>query len=155
MKKLIVLLVFVGMSIGVFGQSIWKPVPKNLLFENKDRDITLNSTSSTWLWRFSAVIAAQELVYDKTLKEFTSHPLSSIGPAIGYRHFVSLPDGTPYNDFGINAALLIGGDINQIELTKMKLALLVNAFKFINVGTTYTLNSTNKFGILLGGSVNF
>lgn len=142
------------MSIAVSAQSIWKPVPDNL-FKTVDGNMRLSALPETWLWRFSALVVAEELSYNSESKLWESKPLSSIGPAAGYRHYSALPDGTPYNDFGINAALLLGTDINHIDQASMKAAIVINAFKFINVGGAYTFNNTNHWGILLGASVNF
>lgn len=154
MKRLIVLIALIAFfAVSGASQSLFKPVPKDLLAKEVNGVKTLTNASA-WLWRFSAAVTATELTWDKSSKKFVSAPLSSVGPAIGYRHYVEA-NGVPYNDFGVNAALLLGTDINNVELASMKLAILLNAFQFVNVGACYTFNNTNHFGILLGASVNF
>lgn len=146
MKKL-VLLSFILISITVQAQkpSIWRPIPD---FKEGDRAL-----QGQFLWRLSAVVTANELTWDKANHQFISAPLSSVGPAIGYKHIVPLDDGTPYIDWGVSAALLLGTDLNNP--TSVKAAVLLNAFNYINVGACYTFNQVNHFGILLGTSVNF
>jgi hypothetical protein len=148
---LILILGLFGASAG--AQSIFKPVPNNL-FAVQEKGLKATETPSVWLWRFSAEITAVELIYNKETKQFDSQPLSSAGPAIGYRHYTSLPDGSPYNDFGVNFAALIGTDITHITPASIKAALFINAFQYLNVGVDYSIGS-KTFGILLGASVNF
>jgi hypothetical protein len=151
MKKLIVILLFAVFTASGFAQSIFKPVPSNLFSHNLTAS-NVTQNASTWFWRFSAEVTAEELTWNKTTKQFDSAPLSSVGPAIGYRHFVPLADGTPYNDFGVNLALLLGTDINTIDPATLKVALMVNAFKFVNLGVDTNFKTV---GILLGASINF
>jgi hypothetical protein len=152
MKKLLIILTLFLITIAAQAQSIWKPVQPCIFSPTA---LKASGTNSIWLWRLSAVVVADELTYNKVTKSFDSTPLSSLGPAIGYRHFTKLSDGSPYNDFGINAAVLLGTDINHISTASMKAAIIVNAFKFINIGGAYTFNVTNHFSILLGASINF
>jgi hypothetical protein len=154
MKKLILVLCFLMVSLVGFSQvSLWKPIPKDLFYSTKYAKLG-EATPSIWLWRFSALLTATELTWDKSSNQFVSAPLSSVGPAIGYKHFTQLADGTPYTDFGINVAALFGTDINQVNPAVVKLAVTVNALKFVNIGFDYGLTN-NTFGILLGASVNF
>jgi hypothetical protein len=151
MKKLLIALSLLLTVTLCQAQSIWQPVPSTL-FKAKSAPFGVVATPGTWLWRFSAEVTAEELTWNKTTKQFDSAPLSSVGPAIGYRHFVPLADGTPYNDFGISLAALLGTDINQINPATIKLALLINAFQFVNIGVDTNFKTV---GILLGASINF
>ena len=153
MKKLIVILLFAFLVIAVNAQPIFKPVPKDL-FTSQLKSLKTPQIASQWLWRFSADITAVELIYNKTTKQFDSQPLSSAGPTIGYRHYTALQDGSPYNDFGVNFAALIGTDITHISPASIKAALFINAFQYLNVGVDYSFGG-KTFGILLGASVNF
>ena len=154
MKKFMIVLLFFALTVPIFSQSIWKPVPKNL-FDNSAKAV-----NTAWLWRFSGLVTANELNWVKADKEFVSAPLSSLGPLIGFRHYVptSPTDETPYNDYGFNAGLLLGADINDIEATKLKLVATVNAFQFINLGLAYTIKPIEGYSplsILIGAAVNF
>lgn len=152
MKKLTILFTFLLIGIVCQAQSIWKPVSSDIF---KSTPTKMAGVNSVWLWRLSALVVADELTYNKVTKQFDSQPLSSVGPAIGYRHFTPLTDGTPYNDFGVNAAILLGTDINHITTASMKAAVVINAFKFVNIGGAYTFNATSHWSILLGASINF
>jgi hypothetical protein len=154
MKKILTIIFLAAFTLSVSAQSIFKPVP-GTLFKQDASSLKSLTNASTWLWRFSAMVTATELQYDKATKQFVSAPLSSVGPAIGYRHFTALPDGTPFNDWGINAAILLGTDLEHIDPARIKAALLINAFSFVNVGACYTFGGTNHFGILLGASISF
>ena len=152
MKKLLIIFLLLGLSIYSYSQSIWQPIDKNMFQSEKKYTTSLSVISSVWLWRFSANITAEELTYNTITKKFASAPLSSIGPAIGYKHYTELPDGTAYNDVGFSAILLFGTDINQINPAVVKVGLVVNAFQYINVGIDTNFKT---FGILLGASINF
>jgi hypothetical protein len=161
MKKVIVLFMLVCFTLpGIAQVSLFKPVPKDLFTSGivPGKYLAAGEMPSKWLWRLSALVTADELVWDKTAKQFNSAPLSSVGPAIGFRHYTMLADGTPYNNYGFNAALLLGTNINQINPATMKFALTVNAFEFVNIGGAYTLNTPanlSPWRILLGASINF
>lgn len=153
MKKAILLIGIILISITTFGQkvSIFKPVPKDLF----TREITIDRTlQGDFLWRFSAQITGTELLYNKELKQFESHPLSSAGPAIGYRHYLIGTDGLPTTNWGVNAALLLGMDINNVDPASIKLAVTADVFK-LAFGIAYTFNQVNHFGILFGTNIVF
>jgi hypothetical protein len=152
MKKLITILLFATLAVSLNAQSLFKPVPKDLFTQNK---AVLNATqnASVWLWRISANVTAVELNWNKETKQFDSQPLSSAGPAIGYRHFTQA-NGLPYNDFGLNLAVLLGTDITHISPASVKVALIINALQYINVGADWNFGN-NKPGILIGASINF
>jgi hypothetical protein len=154
MKKIILLLFFVTFAVITNAQTIFHPVPSDI-FKTHSGTFQTVQNPSAWLWRMSAIVTATELTYEKATKQFISAPLSSVGPAIGYKHFYALPDGTPATDWGVSGALLLGMDINHIDPASMKAAILLNAFQFINVGGVYTFNNANHFGILIGASINF
>ena len=139
MKKLIIILFLALFTTSSFAQGLFRPIDKNM-FKTDASSLKSSPLASVWLWRFSAAVTAEELVWNKTTKQFDSAPLSSVGPAIGYRHFVPLADGTPYNDFGVNLAALLGTDINQINPASIKVALLINAFQFVNIGVDYSFS---------------
>jgi hypothetical protein len=154
MKKLfLITILLASVLISSFGQGLFRPVPQNL-FKTDGWAINKEVKPSVWLWRLSANITAVELIYNKTTKQFDSQALSSAGPAIGFRHYVADSNGLPYNDFGVNLAVLLGTDIEHVTPANIKAALLINAFQFVNVGVDYGIGS-KTFGILLGASVNF
>lgn len=154
MKKLLLLAsIFALLSLSVGAQGLFRPIPKDLFTANKSV-LKAVETPSVWLWRISAEVTAVELIYNKETKQFDSQPLSSAGPAIGYKHFTELPDGSPYCDFGVSLACLLGTDITQVVPANIKGALLINAFQYLNVGVDYGFGN-KAFGILIGASINF
>lgn len=153
MKKLIFAIILVAINFATFGQKVspFKPVPKDLF----TRELTIDRTiQGQFLWRFSAQVTAVELRYNKDLKQFESQPLSSVGPAIGFRHFTTGTDGLPVTNWGVNAALLMGTDINNVDPASLKIAVTADVFK-LAFGLAYTFNSINHFGILLGANIVF
>jgi hypothetical protein len=153
MKKIAVILMFLGFALAVNAQSMWKPVPKTLFTELKGT-VQAAPVSSVWLWRFNATLVADELVWDKTTKQFDSSPLSGVGPGIGIRHYYLAPDGTPASDWGVSFVALLGTDINNLSPADFKPVITVNAFNFLNVGVDYGVKA-KTFGILFGAQVSF
>lgn len=154
MKKLIVIFTLAMFTIAGMSQSVFKPVPKDLF---KTINLTVakaNLINTTFLWRFNASVVGDELVYNKTTKQFDSAPLSGVGPGFGIRHYYQAPDGTPASDWGIIFVALLGTDINNITPASIKPAITINAFNFVNVGVDYGFGN-KAFGIILGAQANF
>jgi len=162
MKKAVIVLALIALSLSGMAQdgiSLWKPVPKNLFqvvnAHNKLLNPKATAINSVFIWRLSAMITADELTWNKNTKQFVSTTLSSVGPAIGYRHYTQLNDGTGYNDWGVNLGVLLGTDINYAMPANAKIALTFNAFQFVNVGGAYTFNQPNNWSILIGANFTF
>ena len=114
--------------------------------------------NGTWLWRFDATVALDELVYNTEIKQYVSVPFSAIGPAIGYKHFVALPDGTPYSDFGVTGAILLGTNIYQPDMASLKIAVMATVFEYLKLGIAYTPNTPaniKHLSFVFGGSISF
>ena len=151
---LIFLLSGVGLACSAQGSStpFFKPVPKDLF---KTEKIGLNAAvtpTSVWLFRPSVEISAIEMVYNKTTKEFESEPLNSAGVGLSYQHYVS-NEGTPFNDFGFNALVLLGTDIENFSPASVSLAGTVN-YNVINIGGGYNFGQKVPF-ILTGITLKF
>jgi hypothetical protein len=157
MKRLIISLLFITLTVIGFSQSLFKPVPANL-FTAHDKALNLKAGTTTHeiLWRFDATVVATEFTFAAD-HQVTSKTLSAIGPGFGAKWYVpkSDVDPTPYNVFGVSAAILLGTDIYQPDLAAVKIAVLANAFQFFTAGVAYTPNATNKFSLLLGGQITF
>lgn len=157
MKKLIVLLFLVAITITSFSQGVFRPVSANL-FNMQDKALNLKAGTTTHvvLWRFNATIVATEFIFESS-HQVTSKTLSAVGPGFGAKWYVpkSDVDPTPYNVFGISGAILLGTDIYQPDLASMKIAVLANAFQFFTAGVAYTPNATSKLSLLLGGQITF
>jgi hypothetical protein len=159
MKKVFLTLAFIALTIIGFSQSVFKPIPKDLFrVANKTALKTALKLDTAVvaptkiLWRFNATLVGTELLYNKTTKQFVSRPLSGIGPGFGVRHYYSDANGLPATDWGISLVILVGTDIENIEVVKIKPAITVNAFNFINLGVDTDFKT---IGIVLGAQVNF
>lgn len=162
MKKLITFFLFASLTLAVSAQGLFKPVS---LFptqaENRYR-VSIGDIPVTqkWVWRFDATITIVELNYNKDSKQFISTAFSAVGPAIGYQHFVptSAVDPTPFNNFGVSAAFLLGENIYNPELAKIKLALVANVMQYFKFGLTYTPKPVfylSPLGFFFGGGITF
>jgi hypothetical protein len=153
MKRLLIIISFILLASVLTAQHVglFRPVPQTL-FQSSPGVLNASQNSSVWLWRLNANLIADELVWDKSTKQFNSIPLSAVGPGIGYHHFVELDNGAPYNDWGVNFLILIGTNIEQITPANLKAAFTINAFNIANIGVDTNFKT---FGILFGVSVNF
>jgi hypothetical protein len=153
MKKLIVVCMLIIGSVVANAQNpfkgFFKPVEKDL-FTNPDvmsvRGIS-DTTKGVWLFKFDAEITAIQLQYENVIKddgsvvkEWTSSPLSSVGPGIGYRHYIQY-NGEPYCNFGVNALVLVGYDWESISAADIALVGTITFLDFVNVGGGYNFGS--------------
>jgi hypothetical protein len=161
MKRLLMLLILVVCSLNVFSQSFqgfFKPVPKDLFKNDKYnstyfKNVVDSTKKGVWLFRFDAEVTAVQLVYNKTLKSWISSPLSSAGPGIGYKHYTEV-DGEPYNDFGVNALVLLGYNWNRLSEASVSTVCTVNFLEYVNIGGGY--DWVNKAPlVLLGATIKF
>lgn len=156
MKKLIMLLFLVAITVTGFSQGVFRPIPANLFnVQDKAFNLKAGTTTHVVLWRFDATVVATEFIFEGN--QVTSKTLSAVGPGFGAKWYVpkSDVDPTPYNVFGISGAVLLGTDIYQPDLAAIKIAVLANAFQFFTAGVAYTPSATSKFSLLLGGQITF
>jgi hypothetical protein len=151
MKKLLMLLSLILITGAIYAQSIFKPVPSDLFPRNRSIVATTDQSSSKWLLRAQVAITAINI----NLKTFETSSFSSIGPGIGWQHYV--PGETePFNDYGFSALFLIGQEQPELENVKaaFSIAIVANALGWINLGPIYDTRS-GQFGILTGVSLKF
>lgn len=151
MKRLIIALLLVVFATGsILGQDVgfFKPLPDNL-FKTGDKAVK----QSVWLFRPAVTVTAVALQWNKELKAFDASALSSAGMGVGYNHFIEV-NGLPYNNFGFNALVLFGVDIQNPSPATMSLALTGNLFQYLNIGGLYNFSS-KTFGVLTGVTVKF
>lgn len=156
MKKLIILCFLARLTFAgtLQGQSVrfFAPVPDQLF------QITANSPKalvnpSVWLFRPAIAVTAVQLNWNKDTKSFDAAALNSAGMGIGYQHFIEV-NGLPYNNYGLNAILLLGADIGQTEPATMAIALTGSFLQFVNIGGLYNI-TYKSFGILTGVTIKF
>jgi hypothetical protein len=142
-KRLLIVLSFLFIGIGLSAQSFFKPVPKDL-FTIETADRTIKGTS-VWLPRPAINLTAIQWNYDKVTKSFNATAFTSIGLGVGYQHFIDTPNG-PFNNFGFNAMMLLGENISG--------ALTFSGLGILNLGVTYNL-TIKQFGLLTGVQLKF
>ena len=160
MKKLLVLMAFVAISISTFSQGAWtgffQPVGHQQ-FETRLKGIAslrgTAVTSSVWLFRPAIEISATQLVYDRTSKQWSSSSFTSAGLGLGYQHYVD-NNGVPYNNYGFNLLLLVNAIPTETAPASVSAAGTVSALRFIDVGGGYNFGTKNPF-VLLGITYNF
>lgn len=148
MRKVFISLFFVALTVTGFSQGLFHKV-ESFPVKGNTKEVTLNQK---WEWRFDGTISLSEVLYNKDTKAFETNLVVGIGPAIGYQHYVptSAADPTPFNNYGVSAALLLGD--------KMKIALQMNLMQYFRFGLTYTPKaSTGIFpiGAFFGGGITF
>ena len=148
MKKLLILLLFVPVM--GFSQGLFKPV-RPFAFQPENIRLTM-ADAYKWQWRIDATVSLSEVVYNTALKEMQSNVIFGLGPAIGIQHFVPTSDidPTPFNNYGISLALLMG--------EKTKIALQANLMQYFKLGVTVTPKpDTDIFpvGLFFGGGITF
>lgn len=151
MRKLILILIvfFACTVIQAQSNKFFQPVSSNLF--KQDLNAVKAIKTDVWLIRPAITLTAVQLNWNKELKQFDASAFNQAGLGVGYQHFVELPDGSPYNNYGFNAILLLGAADLQ---PTMSVALTGSFFNYINVGGLY--NFTNKaFGILTGVQLKF
>jgi hypothetical protein len=145
MKKIIILLFFIGLSAGLTAQvNLFKPVPKNL-FAKAAPDTVLTAKgvyivqalekSSQWILRLTGGVLGVSYYRDKETKEVISEPLDAICAGISYLHYKEA-DGLPFNDFGFSAMLL-----QNVQRAGMGLGIYgtynTGPIGLLNIGTHY------------------
>lgn len=162
MKRLILSLIFVAIVAMGFSQGLLHKVDPFPTIKEKGDMLSkgiIPATSKT-VWRFDASIVIVELNYDKTAKKFLANSFSAVGPAIGIQNYVptSVTDPTPFNNWGISGAFLLGPSIYNPDLAAAKVAIVANIMQYFKFGTTYTFNmpdNISHFGVFFGGGITF
>jgi len=160
MKKLLILMAFVAITISGFSQGPWRgflrPVTHQQFVNRLNATCPLNTSvepSSLWYFRPAIEISATQLTYDRTSKEWSSSSLTSAGLGLGYQHYID-NNGTPYNNYGFNLLMLLGAVPTETTSASVSFAGTVSAFRLINVGGGYNVTTKNPF-ILLAVTYNF
>jgi hypothetical protein len=154
MKKLITILLFASLTLANYSQGFFKPVDRNM-FTPKDNALKTLAITQKWEFRPAIAISAVQLNWNKDKKQFDASAFNSAGIGIGYQHFIELPDGSPFNNYGFNGILLLGADdILNPTVPTISFAITGSFLQYVNIGALY--NFTNKsFGILTGVSLKF
>lgn len=142
MKKLIILILFVSLTLASYSQGIFKPVPKNL-FVSGDNALKATGATSVFIPRISVGLVANQFTYNSTTKELDLSSFSKVGLGLSVAHFIPI-DGLPYNNYSINAFIFFP---TQQPENGLSLALTVSALKYINVGLGYDFGIKRPFAL--------
>ena len=150
MKKLLIIF-FLAIGLSGMAQKPLKaflsPVPNDLFntIQTIDRDITVDQRSSVWLLRPSFTITAVQWNWDKVAKQFNATAFQSAGIGIGWNHYTEV-NGLPFNNYGVNALLLLGTDISA--------GITFSGLGIFNFGVVYNFNLKQP-GLLTGIQIKF
>lgn len=152
MKKFVVVLMLLSWTLAGFSQSPWKGFFKPV---TNDKVFMSNLTVGTSVWKFRPTVnvVAQKYTLTGDSKVFSVGTLSAGGIGVSYEHFIDI-DGVPYNNFGINGALLINTDILAEVPVSPCPYIGVQALQFLNLGVGYDLGVKRLF-FALGASYSF
>ena len=153
MKRLIVILLFF-ISIAGYSQKwdgFFKPITKNEFLVRSN--LADKAVTNVWLFRPAVTVTAVQLNWDKERKGFDATAFSSAGLGLGYQHFIDA-NGDTFNNYGFNALVLFGYDLQTTEPATISLALTGSMFQYLNLGILYNF-SGKMFGILTGVAVKF
>ena len=155
MRKLIVLLFFVGLTLTGYSQSkfdgFFQPVTKGK-FVVKTKAMTPGS-ENLWLFRPAVSVSAIKLTHDKDTKQWTSSSFTSAGFGLGFQHYIDNGE-TIYNNFGFNLLMLYTAVPTETTETGISLAGTISALKFLDFGVGYDFDLKQVFG-LMGIKYNF
>lgn len=150
MKRILLILSLVALMVTANAQvksvPLFTPVPEDL-FASDEYGLKSLENASVWMLRPSIQVTAVQLTWNKEKKSFDSAPLSSVGAGISYQHYIEV-DEQPFNNFGVNAFVLLGTDISQVSPASLGIATTVN-YSVINAGVGY--NFGNKVPFILTG----
>lgn len=157
MKKFIIVLALVVLTVGVSAQSPFrgflKPVTSDL-FSTGDKAV-----SSQFLLRPTVNVSSNLLKWDNTLKKVVNLSFARVGMGLSYAHYIEV-DGVPYNNFSINGLLLLptGTEITYFSLGATFSALDIYGFS-ISAGPLYDFNKGHPFveniGLMTGVQITF
>lgn len=150
MKKVILLLLIIFVTINIEAQSrwsgFWRPVEKSVLVSKAPGDKTFE-----FKFRPAATMTAIQFDWDKEAKLFTASSFASAGIGAGLQHYIEQADGSLVNNYGFNALLVLDGSQGTAGAG---IAITASALRFVSLGGGYSL--TNKrFFLLTGIMYNF
>jgi len=123
MKKLIFIAVLFILGMVAYAQSMWKPVPPDLISKKA------LGKSTAFIPRFTLGITAQQFSWNKEESKLDQSTLSKIGIGVAAAHYINLNDGTLYNNFTITGLCLFP----TVEDSGVTLAAVASALKFANI----------------------
>jgi hypothetical protein len=155
MKKLIIAFILVALTAAGYSQSKWdgffKPIEKNeFLMRSNLADKAIVDMLKV---RPVVSLTAYKVSKNKDTGKMESSSFTSGGVGLGLEHFIEV-NGTPYNNWGVEALVLFTMIPTETVKTGTSLVVAFSALNIISVGPGYDL--TNKqFFVLTGITFNF
>lgn len=154
MKKIIVALLFMSIMITSFSQSawkgFWKPVSSDKVFMS---GLNVGVGFNEWKFRPTVSVLAQKFTLSGDDHVFTVGTLNAAGVGLSYQHFIDI-DGAPYNNFGINAVLLVSTDFGEEIKVSPCPFIGLQALQFLNAGIGFDFGVKKVF-FALGATYSF
>jgi hypothetical protein len=152
MKKYVMLIMMVLLSIGLMAQTHWSQFAKVTRGMSVAQLKGEGDKTFDWYVKPTAQLTAMNLNINPVTKMVEASAFSAVGVGIGGQHYVER-GGVLVNDFGVNALFIING----APLNKQAgfgIAATINALSFVDVGGGRDFTN-KKWLILLGGSWTF
>jgi outer membrane lipoprotein-sorting protein len=155
MKKLFLIGFLVMLTLAGSAQigNIFKPI-ENVLYTEvvaADGQKSLAFIKDVALRLNVGVTTTQSTYVNEEGKLFDTHPMAAIGFGPGYQHYVARPDGSLFNDYGVNLLVLVPTGVVQDQ--GMGLGLFGNLDIF-QVGVDYNFG-LKKFSLDTGITLKF
>jgi len=159
MKKLFLIGIIALLAMTANAQNLFKSVKPFPTTQEKQYMVSkgIMPIERKMNWRFDAAVAFTEFTWSSSLKKFTPQMFSAVGPAIGMQWYraTSDVDPTPFNIYGVSAAVLLGKNVYEPDLAAIKIAIVANIYQYFKFGPTFTPNAIDKWGMFFGGGVTF
>jgi hypothetical protein len=145
MKKVIIVLSFLLISLAGFSQKFFEPIPQNL-FKKVGSSERIELGTFKWLPRPAGELTATQWLWNKEKGSLDFSYFNSLGLGAGMQHYKALADGTAFNNYGFNALVIIGENISA--------AVTFCGFGVLNCGVVYNF-PLKTFGLLTGIQYKF
>jgi hypothetical protein len=143
MKRLIVILFLASLSFAGFSQNRWsgffKPVKQTEFFSSLKGTANENTGNGVlWTFRPHVEVTSGIAIYnpDPEIKAYEGKTFSGTGVGISLSKYVE-SDGSPFNNFGINAMAYFNWSVNDVSQTRLCPALSVTFMKWFSLGAGY------------------
>lgn len=114
MKKFIFIVLLAAFSLTSSAQigNLIKPVESVIKVE---QTAGVKSILDDVVLRLNVGVTTTQSYLDKETKEIITNPMSAVGFGLGVQHYKLRPDGTLFNDYGVNLLYLIQDGVNGVN----------------------------------------
>lgn len=114
MKKYFLILILAAFTLAGSAQvgNLFKPIDNVIKVE---QTAGVKSILDDVVLRLNVGVTTTQSYYDKVEKEIVTNPMSAVGFGLGVQHYVLKPDGTLFNDYGVNLLYLVQDGVNGVN----------------------------------------